>query len=134
MTRIFVKVGGAAYSREQAQAVIAGYAWGVVPLSWRTTQPKIGDAVPGRDRRRWAYDAYDCAPADPGDLRRTDITLSAPINSRIGSKTTLNILAAAADISSALGNIPTSTTFWGLPADHVAKIPPEGSGTQPSSA
>lgn len=128
-----IAIGGPAqceYSRETAQEVLAGYAFGIDNLDWR--KPKsapdrspLGPPPKATSRSRWVYRSFDCVPAsrDPG-LSIEDIVITAAINSQIGSRAILGMMAIGDDIRDVLFAIPLTLTFWDLLPEDVGSEPP----------
>lgn len=115
------------YTYTEAQAAIAGYAFGERPLSWQPPRrARVLGPAPAPDlmRRRWAYQTYDCVPASPGPLDAHDILLTAGLNSDIGASTTAGILAIARQVSACLARLVGSPPFWALNVNHVRAMPP----------
>ena len=124
-----VTVGGTAkitYSEEEAKRVIAGYAFGEVPLEWSSPRrTRVADAPSTVRRGKWAYRTFDCVRPSAGAISAADIALSAALGSRIGSAAILGIEAVAGELATILGRIPPTRTFWGLPEDDLGSDPPD---------
>ena len=81
------------YREDEARAVLAGYAFGQVNLSWQPPadlppESELG-VPPGASRRyRWGYWSFDCAPASPSRISVQDIVATAALNT--GSAATLS--------------------------------------------
>ena len=125
----YITVGDAEYTREQAQTVIAGYAFGTVPSHWSPKKPRVGPPPAQTSQHRWAYTTYDCVPPDPGDIGPNDVIVTAAINSRIGAKTILSVMAVAPEISETLARIPTSVNFWDQAEEDLREPPAPGTAT-----
>jgi hypothetical protein len=120
---VYLEVGDSAYTKQEAQDVIAGYAFGTVVVQPKSNRPAASVLQSPRHRRRWAYSTYDCYPPDPGGLTTGDVTVTSAVNSRIGGKAVLGVMAVASEVSEALDLLPVSLTFWDLPRDDVVALP-----------
>lgn len=129
-----IVIGGpaqATYSKRGAQQVLAGFAFGTKSLGWpsRGSAPAIsplGPPPPIAHRGRWAYQAFDCALASPQGLSIEDITITAAVDSRLGSEAILGMMSIADVMTSVLAEIPVTQTFWDLTPSDVAAPPLSG--------
>lgn len=126
---ISVKGERVVYGEEEAQAALAGYAFGKLSLSWEPPrgigpESDLGTPPKGTERYRWGYWSFDCVPASPSRISVEDIAATAALDTRIGGVAVLSLYAIRHDLDQALAKIPVPTTFWQLQPVDLDKRPP----------
>jgi hypothetical protein len=100
--------GKISYELQDAQRVLAGYAFGQAPMR----SPKGHEL----SRARWGYRTYDCVPpASSHELEPIDILVAAGLNGRLDVRSVASMMAVASEAGSALARIPLR--FWEIPAE-----------------
>lgn len=130
-----LNVGDRQISLADARALITGYCFAEQPGRWETDKVSgnvYGDALPEVTWRRWAYRAYDCAAAPPGNiLSGADLLMPVGLNVVQGYGTELveSLTAAAPLVSEVMGAVPEGATFWDIDRNEIepAGTPTEGS-------
>lgn len=117
------------YTEPEAQAVLAGYAFGQIPLAWNappgvSQDPALAQPPAVSLRSRWAYRTFDCVPTSPNRIEIEDVVMTAALDSRVGGNATLGIEAISCDLDEVLTRIPVTVAFWSLPTAHLGPQPP----------
>lgn len=131
---LVIGTGEVSYARNEAEAVLAGFAFGTTKLTWPSNFSPPGDAhlaaAPGAtSRRQWSYRIYDCVTSPPQDISVEDLLVVAALDPRAGSAAFLAMEAILPDLNSILARIDVVQTFWTLPRADLGGSPP-GAGTQ----
>jgi hypothetical protein len=120
------------YSEREAKEMLAGFAFGVVRLTWKLRE-EDAKTVNGTDlakppaakvRSGWAYRSFDCVPSSPYGLTMHDVAITAAVDSQVKGRAILEILAIREELDSVLASIPVTQTFWDLPVGKLGAEPP----------
>lgn len=117
------------YSQDEAEAVLAGFAFGSEPLDWpwRFKPPKDHglDSVPRASvRLTWAYRTYDCVPSSPYAFDVADLLIVAALDANASGDTILAMEAVLPDLNEVLAHIDVGQTFWALSPDDLGVTSP----------
>jgi hypothetical protein len=117
------------YTDAEARAVLAGYAFGQVPLTWNAPaglpqSSNVGTPPRASNRYRWGYRSFDCVPASPHCIGVEDIVITAALDAGVSGQAVLGLEAIRPDLNEVLTRIPVTTTFWDLPAADLGEEPP----------
>jgi hypothetical protein len=114
--------GTIAYTKTQAKQVIAGYAFGEVPVEWAKNPPV---PVPTMlCRPAFSYRAYDCIPSNGPRMTLQDLLTTAGIESQINSKIAYQAMAVEPHIRVHLSALQASPPFWTFNRAMLANRPP----------
>lgn len=121
--------GSAQYTRDEAETVLAGFAFGTTSLKWSSPVAASADqalaAPPGpTERSQWSYRTYDCLPNSPYAFGVSDLLAVAALDAGAGAAEYLAIEAIVPDLNEALSHIDIGQTFWTLPGNHLGPTPP----------
>jgi hypothetical protein len=116
-------------TQADAEAVLAGYAFGTAPLVWTAPSSCGGDkrlaAAPRAVRQsKWGYRTYDCAPNSPYAFGVNDLLLVAALDARVAGSTYLAMEAILPDLNAVLAEVDISQTFWTLPCNYLGAVTP----------
>jgi hypothetical protein len=120
------------YAQDEAEAVLAGFAFGSEPLDWpwRFEPPKdhgLDSAPRATVRATWGYRTYDCAPCSPYAFDVADLLIVAALDAGASGDAILAMEAVLPDLNEVLANIDLGQTFWTMsPDDLGATSPQEG--------
>ena len=121
-TQLNLARGNLHCSLQDAGRAVGGYAFAEAEMraTWPRKNPGTKPTV--KTRARWSAEIYDFQPASKGSgLNYQDLIVTIGLSSRISEKAIAGMLAIVEDVNAELRNIPSGTTFWGLPsADHAA--------------
>lgn len=121
-----IQVAMATYSLQEAQEVIAGYAFGASTTpAWHepsSTNEEYGSAprASGMTAPRWAYRSYDCLPT-PQEVTVQDLLAPAGLNGRLSVARVLGMSTVLPEFNETLKKIHDETTFWGLSRDELLR-------------
>jgi hypothetical protein len=121
--------GTAVYTQAEAEAVLAGFAFGTSQLVWPSNFSPPADkglAAPPRAavRPTWSYRTYDCAPNSPYAFSVNDLLIVAALDGGAGAAEYLAMEAILPDLNLVLTQIDIGQTFWTLDRAHLGSSPP----------
>ena len=119
----------AVYTRAEAEAVLAGFAFGTIQLVWPSNFSPPTDnglaALPrAAVRSKWSYRTYDCVVNSPYAFGVNDLLAVAGLDSGAGAAEYLAKEAILPDLNEVLTHVEVSQTFWTLPRAHLGSSPP----------
>jgi hypothetical protein len=119
----------ATYTKTEAEAVLAGFAFGTTPLKWTPkiappTDQGLAGAPRATARFMWSYRTYDCVPNSPYAFGVTDLLTVAALDVRAGGECYLAIEAILPDLNEVLAHVDVAQAFWTLPHDDLGTKPP----------
>jgi len=125
-------LGAAVYAQPEAEAVLAGFAFGTTQLLWPsnfTTPVGNGLGTPPRAavRAKWSYRTYDCAPNSPHAFGVNDLLVVAALDAGARAAKYLAMEAILPDLNEVLAHVEVGQTFWKLPRNHLGSSPPPAS-------
>ncbi|HUC23122.1 MAG TPA: DUF6308 family protein [Streptosporangiaceae bacterium] len=124
--------GAATYTQAEAEAVLAGFAFGTTQLVWPSnfsapTDNRLSTPPRAAVRSKWSYRIYDCAPNSPHGFGVNDLLVIAALDPGAGAAKYLAMEAILPDLNDVLAHIDVDQTFWKLPRDHLgSSLPPAG--------
>jgi hypothetical protein len=129
--------GDTTYMQDEAEEVLAGFAFGTAELNWSPPTAVAGEdelARPPRaaERSKWSYRAYDCLPNSPYAFEVGDLLAVAALDAGVDGAKFLAMEAILPDLNEVLAQIDIGRTFWALnPAwlgavPRVPPVPPAG--------
>lgn len=112
------------YELLEARQVLAGYAFGQVPIHSTRGHERF--------RARWGYRTYDCVPPGPSvNLEPIDILVAAGLNGRLDVKSVASIMTVASEAGRALARI--SVVFWEIPTERRIDLVKRPNDSSPAS-
>ncbi len=125
--------GSVTYTQAEAEAVLAGFAFGTEQLIWPNSftlpaDPGLATGPRAIMRHTWSYRIFDCAPSSPYGFTVHDLLVIAALNPRATASDYLQMEAILPDLNEALAHIAVTQTFWMLPRAELGTTPPP-SGT-----
>lgn len=121
--------GAAVYTQPEAEAVLAGFAFGTAQLVWPSNFSvpvgrRLGTPPRAAERSKWSYRTYDCAPNSPHAFGVNDLLVVAALDAGARAAEYLAMEAILPDLNEVLAQVDVSQTFWTLPRNHLGSSPP----------
>lgn len=121
--------GAATYTQAEAEAVLAGFAFGTTQLTWSSKVASSANRELAAEPRAaarfmWSYRSYDCAPNSPYAFGVTDLLAVAALDARAGAAHYLAMEAILPDLNEVLAHVDVAHTFWALPRAGLGTTPP----------
>ena len=122
--------GSVTYTQAEAEAVLAGFAFGTEQLIWPNSftlpaDPGIATGPRAIMRHTWSYRIFDCAPSSPYGFTVHDLLVIAALNPRATASDYLQMEAILPDLNEALAAYrrdPDLLDAATSPARHCAAI------------
>lgn len=121
-TTLTLAGGKVTYELDEAEAVLAGYAFGTDPTTrWKPVRGPGYGGAPGSDPAPlWPYRTYDCVPPSPGpQVSAADVVVCAGGSAEASVRLVAGVLAVADEVSEALARSP-DVPFWCLREADIA--------------
>jgi hypothetical protein len=124
----------AEYTRADAEAVLAGFAFGTTQLTWSpkaalSADRELAAGPRARARSMWSYRTYDCLPNSPSAFGVTDLLAVAALDAGAGGADYLAMEAVLPDLNEVLSHVDVGQTFWALPRADLGATPTADTGT-----